>query len=461
MYVRILKTIGWLSLVGLVVVGTIALIEVGRGYSYDFHAGRLKLNGLVIFASSPGGANITVNDKSTRHKTPYRTTLETGDYNFEVTKSGYQTWHKRISVAASEVSWVQYILLIPNQLSRKSWVSTAKGLSLFSTSRDHHHFAYVDSSDGDVWIFDSSSHRPVKLYSPTAPVAGGPVEVVGAIAWSGDASHVLISSQVAGKTYQRLVAIADNSAVELTEQYGFDFNDLRFNPTNAKQLFWVSSEGLRRIDTDSQTVSAVLASNVISYTFGAANQIIYVQTTSFGKSVFSMDTSGSNQRQIIQSVAESASYLLTYTSYQGSDMLAVLPSDTHTITLYSEITTDNPLAKVITKMADDLSFGPDGRFINYRNVQRLSTYDQELGRTYNFASSATAYRSATWFDTYHLLVDNGTSVSLVEYDGDNSAELSRHYVAGLTSFTSNQHEVLVAEPGSGTTIQINAITIKP
>lgn len=461
MYIRILKTVGWVSLVGLVVIGTIALIGVGRGYSYDFHTGRLKLNGLVIFASSPGNASITVNDKSTRHKTPYRTTLETGDYNFEVTKSGYKTWSKRISVEASEVSWVQYILLIPNKLNRQSWVSTAKGLSLLATSRDHHHFAYVDSSDNAIWVFDSSSHHPTKLYTPAAPVAGGSVEIITAMAWSGDASRLLVTTQADSKTYQRLVNVSDGNVVKMTEQYGFDFGDLSFNPANTKQLFWVSPEGLRRIDTDSQTVSAVLADNVASYVFGADGQIIYVQATTLGKSVFSMDTGGANKREVIQSVAESAGYKIVYASYRGSDMLAILPSDTHTITLYSEITTDNPLAKVITKSANDMTFGPDGRFINYRSGQRLSTYDLELNRTYNFAASATPYQSVTWFDTYHLLTDNGSSLSLIEYDGGNPATLSSKYLAGLSSYTSNQHEVLVVEPGSGTTVQINAIAIKP
>ena len=461
MYRRILKTVGWICLSALVILTTIVLIALGRGYSYDFHTGRLKLNGLVIFSSTPSGADISVNGKQIKHKTPYRSTLETGDYTFEITKPGYQTWAKRISIEASEVTWAQYVLLIPDHLTRSSWASTKSGLSLLANSQDHHHFAYVDSSDGAVWVLDTSSKNPSKLYTPTAPADGQPVETVTALAWSGDASRLLVTTQSGGKTFQRLVDVPSGSVSKLTEQYGFDLTGLQFNPTNSKQLFWLAPEGLRRIDTDSQSVSAVLVDNVVAYAFAGNNQIIYVQTTTLGKSISGMDTSGNDKHELVQSVVDSPSYILDYSSYRGADMLAVLPSTSRTLTLYNQITTDNPVATVITKSADDLKFGPDGRFLNYRDGNRLSTYDLELKRTYNFGVSKTAYQFVAWFDTYHLLVANGTSLSLVEYDGSNSSELSNHFIPGQISYTSNQHEVLVAEPGTGSSVQLDAITIKP
>lgn len=461
MYVRIAKTVGWLLLIALVVVGTIALVAIGRGYSYDFHSGRLKLNGLAIFTSAPSSADILINGKLIKYKTPYRSTLETGEYTFDITKTGYRTWTKRIAVEASQVTWVQYVLLIPNQLSRSSWAATKAGLSLLTTSQDHHHFAYVDKSDGAVWVLDTSSKKPTRLYVPSAPADGQPVEAVTALAWSGDASRLLVTTQSNGKAFQRLVIASGGNISKLTEQYGFDLSGLRFNPTNSRELFWLAPEGLRRIETDSQSVSAVLVSSVVAYTFAGNNQLIYVQSTDLGKSIFGMDTSGQNKHQLVQSVVDSPSYNIEYSSYRGSDMLAVLPAASKTITLYNQITTDNPVAKVITKSADDMTFGPDGRFLNYRNGQRLSTYDLELSRTYNFGNSKTPYGFVAWFDTYHLLVANGTALSLVEYDGGNSTELSNHYASGAISFTSNQHEVLVAEPASGTVVQLNAITIKP
>lgn len=458
---RILKTVGWISLVLLVIVSTIVLVEMGRGYSYDFGSGRLKLNGLIIFSSTPSGADIAINGHSTRHHTPYRSTLEAGEYSFDITKAGYRSWSKRIDILGSEVSWAQYVLLLPNQLSQSTWFTTSGGISLLTTSQDHHHFAYVNNADGAVWAFDTGNHAPTRIYVPQAPIATQPVEVVTALAWSGDASRLLVTTKSADKTYQRLIDASGANPVKLTEQYGFDLAGLRFNPTNARQLFWLSSDGLRRIDTDTQSLSAVLAAGVVSYDFGASGQIIFVQPTQLGNAVFSMDTGGQGKRQLIESVATSPGYQLAYISYRGSAMLAILPSGSRTITLYTQITTDNPVARVLTKSADEMKFNADGRFLNYRNGQRLSTFDQELNRTYNFGNSKTPYTYLNWFDTYHLLVENAGSLSLVEFDGANDSQISTNFTAGLAAFTSNQHEVLVTKPTTSAGAQLEAISIKP
>jgi len=461
MYRRILKILGWTGLIALIVIATIVLVEVGRGYSYDFTTHQLKLNGLVIFSSSPSGADISIDGKATRHKTPYRSTLEAGDYSFDITKAGYRSWTKRISIEGSEVSWAQYILLLPNKLTRNSWFSAKSGLNLLTTSRDHQHFAYIDASDGTVWTFDTGNHKPAKLYTPTAPADSQPVETVTGLGFSGDASRLLVSTQSGGTSYERLVDVSSGNVTKLTEQYSFAFGDLRFNPTNANQLFWLNSDGLRRIDTSNQTVSAVLADKVSAYAFNGSGQIIYIQSTDLGQSVYSMDTSGQNRHQLIQSVVDSPSYEIAYASYRSADVVAVLPSQSRTITLYSQISTDNPVAQVLTKSADDMTFSPDGRFLNYRDGQKLATYDLELNRTYNFKASATPYQSVTWFDTYHLLVANGNAVTLEEFDGGNPADLSTQFLPGLVTFTSGEHEVLVGEPSTGTAVKLDAVTIKP
>jgi hypothetical protein len=455
---RVLKISGWIIMLVGLLIATVVLVYIGRGYSYDFHTGRLKLNGLVIFGSTPSGADISVNGKSIHRRTPYRSTLEAGDYTVDISKDGYRPWTKRVSIVASEVTWAQYVLLLPNQLERQNWFS-AGGISLLTTSRDHRHFAYLDTSDGSVWTFDAGDHKPAKIYSPAPPGADQPVEQITAIDWSQDASRLLLATQSGGKAYHRVLAANGSGLVKLTEQYGFDLTGLRFSPSNSKQLFWLAAEGLRRLDIDNQSVSAVLADKVTSFNFGADNQILYVQATTLGQGLFSMDLNGQGKREIIQSLADSPSYKIGFASYKSNDVIAVLPAKSRTITVYTDVATDNPTAKVITKSADDLIFNPDGRFILYRDDQRLSTYDQELNRTYNFGNSKTPYQHLSWFDTYHLLVANGTALSLLEFDGGNASELTNSYVGNQITYTSNQHEVLVVQH-QGTAMVMEATTIK-
>ncbi len=460
MSIRPLKVTGWLALALAVVVATFVLVAIGRGYSYDFRSGRLKLNGLVIISSTPSGADISIDGKTSRHRTPYRTTLESGDYTLDVTKTGFRPWTKHISISPSEVTWEQYILLLPTKLDSATWSNPAS-MTQLTTSRDHRHFAYVDATSGIVWTFDTGNHKPTKLYTPAAPVAGQPVEVVAGLQWSGDANKLLVTTTVAGQTYQRLVTVSNGTVAPLSEQFGTNLAGLQFNPTNSRQLVWLAPEGLRRLDTDSQTVSAVLADKVAAYTFGGNNQIIYVQSTTLGKSLYRMDFAGGNKHQLVQSLADSPSYVIDFASYQGGDEIAVLPASTRTVTLYSDLDTTNPTSKVIASAADDLLFNADGRFLLYRDDKRLASYDLELKRTYKFTPSDTPYQTLVWFDTYHILASNGTAVSLLEFDGANASTLTNKFAPGQVSYTSNQHEVLVAQPQANGTVNLTALTIKP
>jgi hypothetical protein len=113
---RFLLPLGYLA-VAIVIVGvTVSLVAYGRGYSYDFTNNRWVVNGLVLVSSFPSGADVKVNGKNLHHKTPYRATLEAGDYNFEVVKAGYRSWSKRLTIVASGVTWAQYVLLFPPEL---------------------------------------------------------------------------------------------------------------------------------------------------------------------------------------------------------------------------------------------------------------------------------------------------------------------------------------------------------
>lgn len=455
---RIVTIIIWTLLAAGVVVTTILLVALGRGYSYDFRTGALKLHGLVVFSSSPSGADIFLGGKTIYRRTPYRSTLEAGEYLFSVTKTGYRDWTKRITVYPSEVSWVQYILLIPTQI-KQTTVTTGTAFSMLTTSFDHHHFAYV-GADGAVWTFDSNLAKPTKLYQPVAAAAGQPVEQVSQLAWSHDASHLLVTTTNGTQPVYRLVSLSDGSSIDLTTSFGFDFSGLRFSPSNWQLLYWISPEGLRQLNVGNKTVSAVLASNVVTYDF-SGNQIIYVQTQDKGDDLLVMDQSGQDQHQLAV-LSPSPTYLLSTGSYRNAPMAAVLATATRTITLYSGINGSQPTSRVITHSADALAFNTDGRFLNYQNGTRLATYDFEKSQTDLFGPSLQPYQMVQWFDTYHLLVAAGNELSLVEYDGGNQTNITGAVASSGVGVTNQEHNIISISPaGSDGQLKLVASEIKP
>lgn len=426
-----------------IVLGSVVLVQIGRGYSYDFKAHRTTRNGLVVFGSTPSGADIQIEHKKPSHRTPYRTTIQAGSYNFMVTKPGFRPWSKRITIRPSTVSWAQYIWLLPNTLKTEAVDNQATITGLVS-SRDHRHIAYLATAPtAGVWVLDTTSHQAAKLYTPRAATADRPAEDLLDVSWGDDNSHLLLHSSLGGASNYQVLTLGSPEQTPITDSFKLDLTNLRFSPGNWRELYWNSPEGLRKLDLGAQTVSAVLASNVTSYDY-ANGRILYVQSTKLGQTLLSMDRSGHDKKELVQSLAESDHYTLAYASYRGQDMLAVLPDKAQTVTLYSDIYSSNPVAKVISKQASRISFNADGRFLTYSGGQNLGTYDLENDEFYNWQTPATLDQ-ISWFDNYHLLVATGGHINLVEFDGANGQTLAAGLGPTGSVVTPDQRAVVLVQ----------------
>ena len=457
---RILKLLSVLGGIAFIVIGTMLLVAFGRGYSYDFHNHRATLNGLVVMGSQPGNATILQNGKDIHRKTPYRATLEAGEYSFEVNKDGFQTWRKRVRVVASGVSWLQYIWLLPTNL-HTSKLATYPSVTSLQPSKDHRHFAYITTgANGGVWLLNPSNQQTTRVYTPLPADATNPAEALVDLTWAGDNQHLLLHSTIGATNRYQIITTGNSTTapIDLTATFKFDFSALKFDPSNWKVLFWLSPDGLRKLDVDAQTISAVLADNVVSYNFGG-DRVLYVQTTKLGKSLYSMDKAGRDKKELIQSLAESPSYQISYATYKGADELAVLPSQSRTATLYSNIYSSNPTAQVISKDADQILFNTDGRFLTYNSAVAIGTYDLEQNDFYVVVKN-TEVGTITWFDNYHLLIVRRGELHFTEFDGGNDATLSGINAGSAGFATSDQKGVLLSVLTGDSKVELHQIDMK-
>lgn len=420
---RILTPLAYLSLAVLLVGATIVLVAYGRGYSYDIKSNRWLINGLLLVNSSPSGATVKINGKALRRKTPYRNTLEAGDYSVEVSKLGYRSWAKTLSIVASGVTWDQYILLFPLEIHTQQLQNTSPVVGMYS-SPDRRHIAYLTSgNDGALWALVGDGHQSTKVYTPKTALGDQPAEVLSDVVWSDDGSHLLAHSTIGPKTsYILLPANGNGDPINLSDLFGLSLANPRFNPSNWRELYFVGPEGLRRLNVEAQTVSAVLADKVAAYNFAPGDKILYIQTTPLGKSVWSLDRSGHKQ-ELIQSLAESDAYAMEYSNYLGRDYLAVIPAQAHTLTLYRDIFSPTPIAKVVSKSADQITFNDEGRYLILRNDAEFMAYDVDrdsLATPVQFGGKLSFFG---WFDNYHLLTTVDGKLRLMDFDGTNSIEV--------------------------------------
>lgn len=432
---KIFIPIGYILLSAFLILATVALVFISRGYGYDFQHKRVIYNGLVVINSFPTGATVMVNGKVAKQKTPFRSSLESRDYDFEVFKAGYRAWRKRLNIPASGVTWAQYILLFPNDLKPQPISAVSGGVTSLFATRDHRHVGFLTAgTDPGLWVLSGDEKTATKVYTPKVVTPELPAETIDQPVYSEDGSHIMFHSTQADKSSYQVVSVSGGQPVNLTEQFGFNFTNLKFNPTNWRELFWVSPEGLRRLDVEAKTATLLVPGAVAGFTF-AGDRLFSVTPTALGKSVISLDRSGHRQ-EVVQSLAESDSYQMLYSNFQGKDYLAVLPSKTGTVTLFSDIFSSNPVAKVVSKSANQISFNDDGRYLAFYTPNEFGSYDIEHDHLSGQVKLAGNLSYFGWFDNYHLLINSSGKLELTEYDGVNTVVLDEAAAPGSAAFGS-------------------------
>ncbi len=436
-------------LVVLAVVGaTVLAVAIGQGYSFDRKTNRFILNkGLLIINSSPQSGDIFIDGKNIRRRTPYRSTYVQGDYEIEVRRNGFQTWHKKVSIHPSDVTAVTYALLLPNEIKSEP-VATIDTTTQVVASRDRRQFAYLTGAPSPaVWLLSTDRRQSTKLYTAKLANEEQPAETIDSMVWSEDASHLLIRTTIASISQYLVIPASGGSPINLTDLFKFDLAGLVFSPNDWRDLYWISPEGLRRLNVEARTVSAVLADKVSTFTF-AGDRLVFVQSTPLGKSVWVSDRNGRDPRRIIESLAEADNYDLRYTNYRGKEWLAVLAVKARTATIYGDIFSPTPRAQVISKSVDHIHFSDDGRYLAVWSADAYGTYDTDKQKIYWSDLEPGSLTALSWFDGAHVILNLKGQIRLAEFDGANSTLIISALPSTQVFGTNDQRHVVSLKPAS-------------
>lgn len=413
---RSLLIASYVLVAAVIAIGTLLLVSYGQGYSYDFSQHKFVTNGLLILETVPGNAQVSINGKLVKHQTPYRSTLRVGDYDVSIHKDGYRDWHKRVTIVASEVVNLANIIMVPNTL-KTSTIADSKDASGLLVSSDRRHVAYITGgAKPGLWRMAADRTDSAKVFTPATgqQITGGSL--------SRDGSRALLRVQQADGLHQIYVDMGAATHKDLTVDLKNNFDDLRFSYNDANRLYWMSPEGLRRVDVNAKTVSGVLADKVASYTFDG-DRIIYVHSTNVGKTISVMDADGKNARALVQGVAESPSYQLSVMSYRSKDYLAVVPASNQQLTVYEAIYTDNVIARVVARNVTRLLASDDGHYVVFGRANGFGSYDTGRAKIYDNLYTG-QIDAMSWFNGAHVIVNAAGKTRLVEFDGGNSTDIS-------------------------------------
>ena len=460
---KILTILGYVLLTLIVALVTVLLVAYGQGYVYDFKAGKLIHNGLVMLQSSPSGAEVSLAGKDLNKKTDYRQLYAPGKYTFELNKPGYQPWKKTVEVVAGEASMAQYAILTPNS-PKTTVLDEQTAILAQSMTKDNNHLAYVVGGDqAGVYVLDIGGSAK-KVFVNPAPEKDKPVETLESVRWSADGSHLLVVSRTDSGRVYRVMSNGGADVLNLTDQYRFDFPGLVFSQNNWKKLYWLSGGDLRRLDLDAKTVSGVLVDKVTQIN-PLGDKLLYVRSDTTGYSLWSLDSNDKGQ-SVIPALTPSAAYSLAYVSWRNHDELAVVPTASRTGMLYSDAFGSTPSSMTIAQGVDRASFSPDGHLLTFYGGNLAVTYDLDQSdylkkRVSYTLPGISGLHELTWFDNFHIVLNEGGRIVWAEFDGTNAHDLGAAYAEFPAYGSSDNRSVIgVFDHGVGRA-QVTEMLLKP
>lgn len=454
---KILGILSYILATAIVIGGTVLLVAYGNGYTYNFKTGKLVQRGLLLLSSAPDGASIKLGTKQLQEETPYRYSFEQGLYDFTLSHEGYRTWRKSIQVKPSLVSLHQYVILLRDRLKTES-VATHGSISQMVASPNNRRIAFVVPS-GDqagLWVLNTQNLEQARILP--LPTVADPLapETFIVQSWSHDNSHLLVRHSKGAQN--DLLLVANNAGevpLSITTTFNINPENVSFNPTNWRQLYWVSEQGLHRLDVGNNTVSPVLAPRVAGYGFDG-NRVLYVSHAGPSPSLWVLETNG-QAKQLIETLPASKTYSLNYATYIRTPMLAVVAHDTRKTTLYRNLY-HQPQAIELPATATQALFNSDGRFLLQFDEANATIYDLHENLSYSHPAAAGA-TGLTWFGNFHLLFNKGGDSMLSEYDGNYLHTLTKG--VALPAFPSaDTKEVVVAAPNAAGAIHVRALIIR-
>lgn len=419
-----------------------ALVLVMIGYTFNRTDGRIEQGGLIQFASSPSGAEVTIDGTVFGSQTPSKTTAFTGSHFIAMNKLGYRTWQKSVDVLPGSILWLNYARLIPATLTPAS-VADFTTVSSTSSSFDNKFMAIKEDPVTPeirlVNIADDKNPLTTITLPQTAYTAPAPDKTQSFTidAWDNAGRYFLVRHTYDDAKLEWLVVDSQDASKtkNITTLLGVDASKVVFHGSNNRIVIVQIGTDIRQIDLEAATLSRPLVSNVAEFNLSAASTISYVTNVDETTKMRSVGyyKLGAHAPVVLRSYAETETPLhIAIGTYFSENYIAINHGETVDIfkgALPKTTIEASDLSTVasykVAGGAQWLRIRTDGRFVVAQNGNTYTTYDLELSKmtTTTLKGQAESTKELPWLDGYTIWSDKDSVVRLYEFDGANQQDI--------------------------------------
>lgn len=238
--------------------------------------GLIERTGLVAIQSLPTGANITIDGEDVFGWTNLSRSMTQGEHEVILSKDGYESWSKTISVTAGLYYRLNYPRLFLKERTTEKLEDFSE-IEQVSFAKDGNLMLAIPKESLKWQIWKVNEERPSmtelnlsKAFPDTNSSVFSGVKVE---AWSGNNQRVLMRTQD-GQWFLIDVKNVEKS-VNLSEKFGMEFSSVRIANDSATEMYALENSHLRMIDIENNKVSSILVENVESF-YNMKSDLIYV-----------------------------------------------------------------------------------------------------------------------------------------------------------------------------------------
>ena len=396
---------------------------------------KVERQGMLQINSIPTGLNITIDDELLRfQRTNSSKILSSGEHTVLLSKEGYDTWTKTVTIREGLLYRLNYPYLF-RQEREKEDVYDATGTTFATVSPNRNLILLINKTTNWTLInLDSTTIKPIavdisKAFSSVSLATGAASGLftgeILATEWDNANEHILFKVKN-GENIEWVLLNVRNAtkSVNLTREFASNFEDVRILDSSASNLLAMRNGNLHKVDVESRQISAILASGVIHYDY-YDNEIIYST-----EEKINLLKLGDEKATPIEELEAPATLLL---SKFYEDKYITVIRDLEVIVYKKDDLTEVARA--------DLSFAPnyykvghDGDFIFLRNGNQLATFDMEALALREWSPESEKFG---WITNYMIYTVKNNELIVYDYDGLNrrsiSTNVSAHFPVTITN----------------------------
>lgn len=421
-----------------VIVITAICMLLALGYRFDRGSLSFQQGGLIQFGSTPSGGQVSIDGQPQGYSTPGKSDIAPGMHSIELKKDKYQTWSKTVLLAASQLLWLNYAHLIPND------IKTTAGRSFDTvfdekTSADRHWMVVQPAQDKpDLTLVDLQDPKKLAPTNLTIPEGiltkrEGAPQQFNIVEWDPSSRYLLVRYQTADVVeYIRVDRTHPDQALNLTQTFQLPVSDIHFSANNADIFYAKNDAVLRRLDVGAKSISEVLVNGLDTFWVSSTGKIVFSasrqRTAGDVASTYQYVGIYNGDKEIsVRDFAAGTHLLAKYAEYFNHGYLAVTDTATKSVSVIRDpLQTGNKNNREIATLqlkdpAMWLSFSDSGRMILAQNGSSATSYDLEVAHQFQFDINTVhpTTRPFRWVDDYYLMSDTDQTVRLFEFDGTN------------------------------------------